>query len=154
MNVRPYLQRRLFCGLLIAASALTGFATTTDQATLKALLAQQAAAWDVAICRKDQPGIEKNLGEGFRHIGPYADTSDRATFLKDLLDPALTIDPYTVDDLEVRIYGEIALLSGTTRMTGSYEGKPFKSHYRYVDTYNLQNGRWVVVNIQITRFRE
>jgi len=153
VSTRTHLQGRLCCGLLFAAITLTGLATT-DQAALKALLAQQAAAWDVAICRKDQSGIEKNLGAGFRHIGPYADTSDRATFLKDLLDPALTIDPYTVDDLEVRIYGEIALLSGTTRMTGSYEGKPFKSHYRYVDTYNLQNGRWVVVNIQITRFRE
>jgi len=125
-----------------------------DADRIKALLTKQAAEWDAAICRKDKAAIEANLGEVFRHIDPYASVSDRATFLADLMDPDLTIDPYTVEDLDIRIYGEIALLSGTTKMTGSYKGKPFKSHYRYVDIYNLQKGRWVVVHIQITRFRE
>ena len=146
-------MRNLLSVLFLSAASLTGLAGS-DVTSLKALLAQQAADWDVAICRKDKAGIEKNMGEGFRHIGPSADANDGAKFLADILDPALTIDPYTVEDQDVRIYGEIALLSGTTRMTGTYQGKPFKSHYRYVDTYNLQHGRWVVVNIQITRFRD
>ena len=117
-------------------------------------MTRQAAEWDAAICRKDRAAIAANIGEGFRHIDPDGELSDGAMFLSDLLSPDLTIDPYTVEDLDVRIHGEIALLSGTTRMTGVYKGKPFKSHYRYVDIYNLQQGRWVVINIQITRFRE
>ena len=39
--------------------------------------------------------------------------------------PKLTIDPYTVEDFEVRLYGDTALLSGRTHMTGKYDGKPF-----------------------------
>jgi ketosteroid isomerase-like protein len=153
MNTRTFSMRNLLSVLLLSAATLTGLAGSAP-ATIKASLTQQAADWDVAIYRKDKAGIEKNMGEGFRHIGPYADASDGAKFLADILDPALTIDPYTVEDQDIRVYGEIALLSGTARMTGTYQGKPFKSHYRYVDTYNLQHGRWVVVNIQITRFRE
>ncbi len=153
MNIRTPSLKNLLGVLIFSATALTSFATG-DTTALKTLLTQQATDWDAAICRKDKAGIEKNIGEGFRHIGPYADASDGPKFLADLLDPQLTINPYTVDDLDIRIYGEVALLSGTTRMTGTYQGKPFKSHYRYVDTYALQHGRWVVVNIQITRFRE
>ena len=146
-------MKNLITVFLIFAGALACVAAG-DADGVKASLKLQAADWDAAICRKDKAAIEANIGEGFRHIDPYGEVSDRATFLSDLLSPDLTIDPYTVEDLEVRIYGEIALLSGTTRMTGAYQGKPFKSHYRYVDIYNLQKGRWVVINIQITCFRE
>jgi ketosteroid isomerase-like protein len=144
--------KRLLVLLLVATTLFTRAAA--DEAATKALLAKQAADWDAAIWRKDQPAIEANLGEGFRHLDGNGGVSERAAFVADLMSPALTIDPYTVEDFDVRIYGEIALLSGTTRMTGTYEGRPFKSHYRYVDIYHWEHGRWVVVNIQITRFRE
>ena len=36
-------------------------------------------------------------------------------------------------------------------MTGSYAGKPFRSHYRYVDTYVRRDGRWRIVGVQISR---
>lgn len=138
---------------LFSVAAFTCLGSSNTEA-VKTLLTKQAAEWDAAICRKDKVAIEANIGAGFRHIDPYGELSDAAAFLTDLLSPDQTIDPYSADELEVRIYGEIALLSGTTKMTGTYKGKPFKSHYRYVDIYNLQKGRWVVVNIQITRFRE
>jgi len=35
-------------------------------------------------------------------------------------------------------------------MTGVYQGKPFQSHYRYVDTYVRQDGKWVVCQVQIS----
>ena len=58
--------------------------------------------------------------------------------------PDLVIHPYGVEDFDVRVYGDCALLCGRTRMTGVYQGKPFQSHYRYVDTYVRQDGKWVV----------
>jgi len=146
-------MRWLIAVLVFHFVAALGFAAEEGEA-LKARLTQQAKEWDRAIVRKDRAGIEGNIGEGFRHIGPNAEVSDQVTFVSDLLSPDLTIDPYTVEDLDIRIHGEIALLSGTTKMTGTYQGKPFKSHYRYVDIYHLENGRWVVINIQVTRVGE
>jgi len=68
-----------------------------------------------------------------------------------LLDPKLEIDPYDVPALEVHRYGDMAQLTGTTHMTGRYDGKPFTSNYRYIDTYVREHGRWSVVSVQITR---
>lgn len=114
------------------------------------VLRQQAAAWDAAIWRKDQPAIVANIGDGFRHVGGRGEVSTKDRFVAELLDPKLHIDPYTVEDFEVQIFGDTALLTGDTRMTGSYDQKPFKAHYRYVDVYRRRDGRWAVIYIQIT----
>jgi ketosteroid isomerase-like protein len=75
----------------------------------------------------------------------------RQAFVAGLLDPKLTIDPYTVEDFDVRLFGDTALLSGRTRMTGRFDGKPFTSHYRYIDIYVKRGGTWRIVSVQITR---
>lgn len=134
---------------LFAAINLSGAeaeATSDEQ-----ILRRQAAAWDEAICRQDRPAIVANVGDGFRHVDGHGEISDKERFVADLLDAELHIDPYTVEHFEVQLLGETALLTGETHMTGSYQQKPFKSHYRYVDVYRRSNGRWAVVYIQITK---
>jgi len=98
----------------------------------------------------DVKAIRKEAGIG-------DDTVELLTRQADLWDKAIVrrdraaIDPYTVEDFEVRIYGDVALLSGRTNMTGRYEGKPFTSHYRYIDIYVRRNGAWTIVSVQITK---
>lgn len=119
-----------------------------------AALKRQADDWDRAIVRKDLPSIAANMADDFRHIRSDGSVAGRETFLKDITSPDLSIDPYTVEDFDVRLYGDVALLCGRTRMTGRFAGEPFVSHYRYVDTYVLRDGRWRVCNVQITPIRE
>ena len=76
--------------------------------------------------------------------------NDRAAFLAGIVSDKLTIEPYTVEDFSVQVYGDVALLSGTTDMQGSYDGHAFRSHYRFTDVYVRENGRWQVVQVQIT----
>ena len=37
--------------------------------------------------------------------------------------------------LKSRVYGDVALLSGTTRLGGRWDGQPFATRYRYTDVY-------------------
>ncbi len=120
-------------------------------ARLKQQLTQQAKLWDQAIVNKDREAIAANLSEDFRQIGPNGEVEDKASFIAGLIAPELTIHPYTVDEFEVRLYGKTALLSGRTRMSGEYQGKPFVSHYRYIDVYVLRGKRWQIVSVQITK---
>jgi ketosteroid isomerase-like protein len=135
---------------LTAVLLTSGCATVQTPAALTAALTRQAHAWDAAIIRKDLPAIAANMAPDYRHIRDNGDVSDSAGFLAFIGSPKLAIDPYHVDDLDVRLYGDVALLSGTTRMTGRYDGHPFKSHYRYVDTYVRRDGEWRVAHVQIT----
>jgi ketosteroid isomerase-like protein len=148
MNARRYLLPALLVPL--AAAAATPAATPAEKATI-AQLTRQSDAWDKAIVRKDRAAVADNMAEDFRDIDGHGSVAGKAQFLEGILAPDLSIDPYVVEDFDVRLYGDVALLSGTTRMTGHSEGKPFRSHYRYIDIYVRRGGRWRVVSVQISK---
>jgi ketosteroid isomerase-like protein len=150
-TVRHLLLACLFASLS-ACGALPGGAGG-DRAAVEQLT-RQADAWDKAIVRKDREAIAANMSDDFRQIDAGGGVESKASFLEDILSPKLRIDPYTVEDFEVRVYGDVALLSGRTRMTGAYDGKPFATHYRYIDVYVRRNGAWRVASVQVTRVRE
>ena len=126
-------------------------AFAADQVGEVATLTRLSDAWDKAIVRKDEKAIAENMAGDFRMIDGRGDISDKAAFIADLIDPKLTIDPYTVEDFDVRLFGDTALLSGRTHMTGTHEGKPFESNYRYIDIYVRRAGQWKIVSVQITK---
>lgn len=147
---RRTLLRR--AALALATQPLALLAAPAPDADI-ALLTRQAQAWDEAIVRRDATAIAANMAEDFRQIDGDGDIADKAAFMRDIVSPKLTIDPYTVEDFEIRLYGDMALLSGRTRMTGRYDGKAFVSHYRYIDVYARRAGRWQIVSVQITRLQ-
>ncbi|MDT9001868.1 nuclear transport factor 2 family protein [Paucibacter sp. APW11] len=130
----------------LSAAAMAG-SETADIEQLR----RQSAAWDEAIVRKDRAAIEANMAADFRQIDADADLETKASFVDGLMSPKLVIAPYQVEDFEIRLYGDTALLSGRTRMQGSYDGKPFSTHYRYIDVYVRREGRWQIVSVQLTR---
>jgi ketosteroid isomerase-like protein len=124
-------------------------AAAADRALVERLIAQ-ADRWDKAIVRKDRVAIEANMSDDFRQIDRAGNVETKKSFVDGIVSPDLQIDPYTVEELDVRLYGDVALLSGRTRMTGRYQGKPFTSHYRYIDVYVRRNNEWKVVSVQIS----
>ncbi len=153
-----YLARRVLALAAIASLFLSlagcSVAITSSQDAQSDAIAQltrQADAWDKAIVRKDLAAIEANMADDFRQIDGDGDIETKVSFVTGLVAAKLTINPYTVEDFEVRLYGDVALLSGRTHMTGSYDGKAFASHYRYIDIYARRNGVWKIVSVQITK---
>ena len=138
---------------VLQACASQHIPTSNDKAAIVAELTAQADRWDKAIVRKDRAAIADNMAEDFRQIDGDGDFEDKASFVDGVVSPKLQIDPYTVEDFDVRIYGDVALLSGRTRMTGRYDGKPFTTNYRYIDVYVRKDGRWRIASVQITRLK-
>lgn len=124
-----------------------------DMLATVAQLTRQADLWDAAIIRKDRAAIEANMAEDFRQIDGDGDLEDKLSFVEGMVSTKLVIDPYIVEDFEVRLHGDVALLSGRTKMTGRYDGKPFASHYRYIDIYVRRDGIWRIVSVQISKIR-
>lgn len=150
------MKRRRLAGLLLAALGALALrpAAATPTAAVAARLKAQAEAWDRAIVAKDRAAIEANMADDFRQIDARGQVETKASFVAGLLSPDLQLDPYTVQDFEVRVYGDTALLSGRTRMTGRYQGQPFASHYRYIDVYVKRGGAWRIVSVQISPLQD
>lgn len=141
----------LLCGSVVgyaADGASPG--ESADEAQLKL----QSDAWDQAIVHKDRAAIESNMAEDFRQIDGYGNLETKQSFVDGIMDSQLAIHPYTVEDFEIRRYGDVALLSGKSRMTGTYKGEDFVSHYRYIDIYVKRDGVWRIVSVQISKIRE
>jgi ketosteroid isomerase-like protein len=150
------MSRRSFKGLvagallLCAAAGATWVSAAAPDADV-ARLTRLSNDWDAAIVAKRETDIAGNMADDFRIIDGYGNVDGKAAFVRDIMDPKLTIDPYEVEDFEVRLYGDTALLSGRTRMTGRHDGKPFTSNYRYIDIYVRRGADWKIVSVQITR---
>ncbi|MEO8276665.1 MAG: nuclear transport factor 2 family protein [Thermoanaerobaculia bacterium] len=149
----------LFSAAAFALAALTSsFASAAPAPAADPKVVAELTAisdrWDKAIVRKDRAAIEANMADDFRDIDGYGNVAGKAAFVDGLVTADLTIDPYTVQEFDVRIYGsagDVALLSGRTNMTGKYQGKPFASNYRYIDTYAKRDGKWKIVSVQISK---
>jgi len=143
--------RSTLLAFFLALPLAGGAAPRDDRAATIAQLTRQADAWDKAIVAKDLAGIAGNMCDDFRQIGGSSEVMNRESFLRDLMSLELQIDPYKVDEFEIRVYGNTALVSGRTLMTGQYAGTPFTSNYRYIDVYVRSGGQWKVCSVQITR---
>jgi ketosteroid isomerase-like protein len=143
----------LLAGIVLACvAASTAWVFASGPGGDVAKLTQLSNDWDAAIVAKREAAIAGNMAEDFRIIDGYGNVDGKAAFVRDIMDPKLVIDPYTVEDFEVRVYGDTALLSGRTYMTGKHDGKPFTSNYRYIDIYVRREGAWKIVSVQITKF--
>lgn len=137
--------------LALAGCTATVTVEAPSDADVIATLTRQSDEWDKAIVRHDSAAISHNMAADFRQIRGDGAVIDRETFLRGILSPDLTIDPYIVEEFTVRLYGDVALLSGRTRMTGREDGAAFVSHYRYIDIYVKRDGVWKVASVQVTR---
>ena len=149
--------RRLssLAGLLLSGCVGSGPAGGgADSKAIVTQLTAQADAWDKAIVRKDRAAIEASMADDFRQIDRAGNVETKKSFVDGLMSSDLQIDPYAVEDFDVRLYGDTALLSGRTRMTGRYQGLPFASHSRYIDVYVRQGDTWKIVSVQISPIPE
>jgi ketosteroid isomerase-like protein len=153
MSGRHMKNQSLVCGLVLLLCASLA-AAADKRADTVAHLKQLSDHWDKVIVAKDATAIAANMAEDFRIIDRRGDIDNKSGFVAGVLDPKLTIDPYTVQDFEVRLYGHTALLSGRTHMTGMYAGQPFTSNYRYIDIYVRKGAEWQIVSVQITQLPE
>lgn len=154
----PSLQNRLgpIAATIIFAALLAGCSMhvrmdTDSRVVAVAKLTAKSNAWDQAIVSKDRAAVEANMTDDFRNIDSNGSVLSAKTFVDELLSPDIVINPYKVEEFDIRLFGDIALVSGRVMMTGQYQNAPFTSHFRYIDIYAKRDGEWKVVSVQTTR---
>jgi hypothetical protein len=64
------------------------------------------------------------------------------------------LDPYKFDEITLRIFGEVAILTG--RLSGQMQESDGINdiNQRYMRVYAKRNGRWQAVATQVTKVKE
>jgi len=60
----------------------------------------------------------------------------------------MKFENYSTSDIQVRIYGDIALVSGRMKRSRTLQGQPIDDHWQFTKVYTRKDGQWRVVNFQ------
>ena len=115
--------------------------TSRDTAELIALQQVLAQAWLAG----DRATIETIIAPEWSLTGPDGTRSDRATVLAHVFETRMhTILHLEVDDVEARVFGEAAVVTGRTHGVGEF-GVPYDVVIRFTDMFVRRDGRWQAV---------
>jgi ketosteroid isomerase-like protein len=109
------------------------------------------AAANEAIFRGDVAAIEKMTSEDYTFITPRGMLLTRAEVLKGVANGAFENEYREAYDLNIRVYGDAAVVTGRTRLTRQEGGKDYRAAYRFTRVYVRQQGTWRAVALQAGR---
>ena len=101
--------------------------------------------------RKDIASIAAATADEYIQIDWDGKVLDRTATLARIKSNNIRIQSNTLDEVDVRVYGDTAVVAGLAMRTGSMDGKDISAAIRYTRVYVRRDGRWQVVQFQQTR---
>ena len=107
-----------------------------------------------AIVKNDSEAIERLVADEWIIINADGGIIDRERFLEVIKSGTLTHEMMESDDMQVRVYGDSAVVSSLTRSKGKFMGQEFTTHERATDVFVRRGGQWRCVLTQLTEFKK
>jgi ketosteroid isomerase-like protein len=101
-----------------------------------------------ALKSRDWEQLAAIYSDDYMLVRPDGSVLSKEEVLKDLRVGGLEVKQIEVADVKVRIHGDSAILTATSRITTSRRGKEAKSHVRLVAVYVANQGRPRLVHFQ------
>jgi ketosteroid isomerase-like protein len=99
-------------------------------------------AWDRAMITNDPDAIGEYMAEDWTIIGADGSVGDKATFLDLIRSGALTHDVMESHDMNVRVYGDTAVVIARGVSGGNYQGQKFNLVERVSCVFLRHESRW------------
>ena len=141
----------LFAVLLIACAVSALPAQDLRGLSDQEILTRLEREWDAAFLRNDVGFVASVLADDF--VATYDDgsTGDKARELKLVAEFNQAIESSKLDNFNIRIYGDTAVVAFTRHLAGPSQGRRLEVSFRYIDVFVLREGRWLCVASQSTK---
>jgi hypothetical protein len=135
---------RVSCCLFFALCVFGQSVGPANESEASKLIALEKM-WNQIQMTRDSAALDNLIGERF--LGTYSDGhfGRKAQFLANFKDPSYKPAVVNIQDLNVEMYGDAAVVTGVYRARGVDSGKPYEERGRFTDTWIQQNGRWECV---------
>jgi ketosteroid isomerase-like protein len=147
----------LACFFLSNSTAQVGTGTpakTKADANVEKLLMQMERDWLAAETHKDRTVVDRILGDDWSGVDPDGKTEVKAQFLNDMVSPDSRTDSATITEMKVRIFGGVAVVTGSEVEKSQFKGKDTSGRYTWTDVFAQRNGRWQAVASHVSRVLE
>jgi len=136
------LRTTCYCLLLAFFSMGTAAAQRSKDDSQETKLLVMEHLWNEAQVNRDSRALDGLIGSAFVNTEWDGEVSDKSKFLADIKDPSFKPTNLTIQDLQVRMYADSAIVVGSYHTKGTYQGKPYEHFGRFTDTWVYTEGRW------------
>src|SRR4030095_8614646 len=110
--------------------------------SLEALQQVLAKAWVAG----DRATIERVIAPDWTTTDPDGSVRTRAQVLSETFETRThRIQRMAIDEVEVRLFGEAAVVSGRTHAVGEFDGQRYDVRIRFTDVFIKRRGEWQAV---------
>lgn len=99
----------------------------------------------------DREAVDSILAPDWSVIDLTGRVLTKAQVMRELGSGERRIESGAIDDLSIRVFGDIAVVTGRSVLSGSYQGKRASVVQRFTDVFAKRDGRWQVVASQGTQ---
>lgn len=143
-------------GLLAAASALVIGKDKFPVQRYENLLTEQTLmnlekSWNEALIANDLTAVDKILAEEWTGIDFRGATATKEETLAQLRSGESRNEFVELGDMNVRVYGNTAVVTGTDSEKSVYQGENSSGRYAFTDVFVKIDGRWQAVASQSTK---
>jgi len=131
--------------VLIACSLLWLAAMAGAQSAEESKIIAMENAWNQAQVQHDSKALELMVADTFVDTEYDGQVLNKAQFLASIKQPSYEPSTMVNEDVKVRVYKDVAIVTGGYRVKGTVKGKPYEHHGRFTDTWMNLNGRWQCV---------
>lgn len=100
----------------------------------------------VATWTGDAVWFEQNLADDYLLITPGGAIRTRRDVISELATPGLKMEPFEATEVQVRLYGDAAVVTGRMRQQFLLGRTHSTSDLRYTDVYVKKKNRWLLVS--------
>jgi ketosteroid isomerase-like protein len=127
--------------MTISISATAQSKTSERDAKVTQELRSLVRAWDEAYVKGDTATLDRLLADEFAFVGGQKKTEYLASFKS----RNLAIDSAVSTEIEVQVYGDMAVLTGVDTITAKNKDQTLVTKWLYMDVWIKRSGRWQCV---------
>ena len=103
-----------------------------------------------ALLKHDTATLDRMTSDDYTFINQRGELRTKNEILAGFKSGSFNYDAREVSDLQVRVYGDTAVVTGHAKQKGVENSKDYSGENRFTRVYVKQNGRWVSVALQVT----
>ena len=127
--------------------------TTKTELSVKEQIKSLEEERNRAILRGDAATLDRMTSDDYTFITLRGELRTKAEIVKGFQSGAFKYESRTISELNIRVYGDTAIVTGRSTQEGAENGKDYSGDYRFTRVYLKENGRWVTVALQTTPIR-
>ena len=149
------MKRLLIVAMLVAASSFVLSQPTrsganqkgNDEQAVRQVFDQVSAALE----RADTAALDQIYADDYTLVNEFGVVTTKAPRLAALKAGELKYESVVFDEVNVRLYGNTAVLTYRVTSKGRSKGEEIGGQFRATSTYVKMKGRWQLVAAQVTR---